>query len=206
MVDFNSYGIADAPVQDSTEHFGIFYGKALPMDGMSRSHQTRILTTSGSEIFCNENPDIETGMRVRFHVGFPDNLAVEALAINVRPVEPVAEAQDQSGLNRKQLCWTLPTSRTIMKWLEDAVMDVVGWLRSLGLGKYEAAFRDNEIDETVRPSLTPSNWASAEAARCHAALRSDASGKTPSPGGLPQRRSEPSRFPFPWPSSSSRCV
>ena len=28
-------------------------------------------------------------------------------------------------------------------------MDVVVWLRSLGLGKYEAAFRENEIDETV---------------------------------------------------------
>jgi hypothetical protein len=25
-------------------------------------------------------------------------------------------------------------------------MDVVVWLRSLGLGKYEAAFRENEID------------------------------------------------------------
>src|SRR5262249_26260063 len=33
-------------------------------------------------------------------------------------------------------------------------MDVVVWLRSLGLGKYEAAFRDNEIDETILPSLT----------------------------------------------------
>jgi len=33
-------------------------------------------------------------------------------------------------------------------------MDVVVWLRSLGLGKYEAAFRGNEIDETVLPSLT----------------------------------------------------
>src|SRR5215472_15735748 len=33
-------------------------------------------------------------------------------------------------------------------------MDVVVWLRSLGLGKYEAAFRENEIDETVLPSLT----------------------------------------------------
>ena len=33
-------------------------------------------------------------------------------------------------------------------------MDVVVWLRGLGLGKYEAAFRDNEIDETVLPSLT----------------------------------------------------
>jgi len=36
-------------------------------------------------------------------------------------------------------------------------MDVVVWLRSLGLGKYEAAFRDNEIDETVLPSLTHEN-------------------------------------------------
>ena len=33
-------------------------------------------------------------------------------------------------------------------------MDVGGWLRSLGLGKYEAAFRENEIDETVLRSLT----------------------------------------------------
>ena len=33
-------------------------------------------------------------------------------------------------------------------------MDVVVWLRSLGLGKYEAAFRETEIDETVLPSLT----------------------------------------------------
>ena len=33
-------------------------------------------------------------------------------------------------------------------------MDVVVWLRSLGLGQYEAAFRENEIDETVLPGLT----------------------------------------------------
>src|SRR5215472_12523964 len=33
-------------------------------------------------------------------------------------------------------------------------MDIVVWLRSLGFGRYEAAFRDNEIDETVLPSLT----------------------------------------------------
>ena len=36
-------------------------------------------------------------------------------------------------------------------------MDVVVWLRSLGLGKYEAAFRDNQINETVLPSLTSSD-------------------------------------------------
>jgi class 3 adenylate cyclase len=33
-------------------------------------------------------------------------------------------------------------------------MDVVVWLHSLGLGKYEAAFRENEIDETVLQGLT----------------------------------------------------
>ena len=33
-------------------------------------------------------------------------------------------------------------------------MDLGSWLPSLGLGKYEAAFRENEIDETVLPSLT----------------------------------------------------
>ena len=35
-----------------------------------------------------------------------------------------------------------------------AVMDIVVWLRSLGLGKYEAAFRENDVDETVLPGLT----------------------------------------------------
>ena len=33
-------------------------------------------------------------------------------------------------------------------------MDVVVWLRSLGLWKYEAIFRENDIDETVLQSLT----------------------------------------------------
>jgi len=33
-------------------------------------------------------------------------------------------------------------------------MDVGGWLRSLGLGQYEALFRANEIDADVLPELT----------------------------------------------------
>jgi hypothetical protein len=28
-------------------------------------------------------------------------------------------------------------------------MDVVVWLRSLGLGKYEAVFRENDIDDII---------------------------------------------------------
>jgi SAM domain (Sterile alpha motif) len=65
-------------------------------------------------------------------------------------------------------------------------MDVVVWLRSLGLGKYEAAFRENEIDETVLPSLTHETLkelgVTAVGHRLKlldaiAALRKDASGK-----------------------------
>ena len=68
-------------------------------------------------------------------------------------------------------------------------MDIVIWLRSLGLGKYEAAFRDNEIDETVLPSLTHETLkelgVTAVGHRLKlldaiAALRSDASVKKPS--------------------------
>src|SRR5271168_2079946 len=33
-------------------------------------------------------------------------------------------------------------------------MDIGGWLRSLGLERYEAAFRENEINERVLPNLT----------------------------------------------------
>jgi hypothetical protein len=35
-----------------------------------------------------------------------------------------------------------------------ATVDVGAWLQGLGLGQYEAAFRENEIDDTVLPNLT----------------------------------------------------
>ena len=68
-------------------------------------------------------------------------------------------------------------------------MDIGSWLRNLGLGKYEAAFRDNEIDGTVLPSLTHENLkelgVSALGHRLKlleavAALRNQKSGRTPS--------------------------
>jgi SAM domain (Sterile alpha motif)/Adenylate and Guanylate cyclase catalytic domain len=34
------------------------------------------------------------------------------------------------------------------------IMDIWDWLRGLGLERYEAAFRENEIDNTVLPTLT----------------------------------------------------
>jgi hypothetical protein len=35
-----------------------------------------------------------------------------------------------------------------------ATMDIMVWLRGLGLEEYGAAFRDNKIDERVLPNLT----------------------------------------------------
>ncbi len=37
---------------------------------------------------------------------------------------------------------------------EEEPMDIAEWLRGLGLGQYEPAFRENAIDGTVLPSLT----------------------------------------------------
>ncbi len=67
-------------------------------------------------------------------------------------------------------------------------MDVVVWLRSLGLGKYEALFRENDIDETVLPNLTAEDLKELGVASLGhrrklldaiAALRTDASGEAP---------------------------
>src|SRR5580704_17821683 len=87
-------------------------------------------------------------------------------------------------------------------------MDVMVWLRSLGLGKYEAAFRENDIDETVLPGLTHETLKELGVASIGhrvklldaiAALRGDASGKTPpvdatatssAPSASPEDRAE----------------
>src|SRR5262249_60497217 len=87
-------------------------------------------------------------------------------------------------------------------------MDVVVWLRSLGLGKYEAIFHENDIDETVLPSLTHENLKELGVASfghrvklldAIAALRSDKSAQAPSsdlktaapaPSATPEDRAE----------------
>jgi hypothetical protein len=75
-------------------------------------------------------------------------------------------------------------------------MDMVVWLRSLGLERYEAVFRENEIDETVLPSLTAEDLKElGVAALGHrrklldsiAALRTDGSAQAPSPAIAPAR-------------------
>src|SRR5262252_7909584 len=82
-------------------------------------------------------------------------------------------------------------------------MDIVVWLRSLGLGKYEAVFRENDIDETVLPSLTHENLKELGVASfghrvklldAIAALRSDKSSQAPS-SDLKTTPSAPSAAP-----------
>ena len=67
-------------------------------------------------------------------------------------------------------------------------MDIVVWLRSLGLGQYETAFRENEITEKVLPSLTAEDLKEIGVGPVGhrrtlldaiAALRNEASGKAP---------------------------
>jgi hypothetical protein len=36
----------------------------------------------------------------------------------------------------------------------DAIMDIGGWLQSLGLGQYDTVFRENPIDASVLHDLT----------------------------------------------------
>ena len=38
-------------------------------------------------------------------------------------------------------------------------MDIAAWLRDLGLGRYEQAFRDNHVDPEVLPQLTAEDLA-----------------------------------------------
>jgi class 3 adenylate cyclase/predicted ATPase len=73
-------------------------------------------------------------------------------------------------------------------------MDLGGWLRSLGLGQDEAAFRENAIDDTVLPSLTAEDLKDLgvgivghrrKLLDAIAALRADASAKAPPPDALP---------------------
>src|ERR1700688_3159045 len=72
-------------------------------------------------------------------------------------------------------------------------MDLRGWLRSLGLDRYEVTFRENEIDETVLPSLTAEDLKDLgvgivghrrKLLDAIAALRADASVRAPEPDAL----------------------
>src|SRR5499426_4040179 len=74
------------------------------------------------------------------------------------------------------------------------MMDVGSWLRGLGLERYEAAFRENEIDETVLSTLTADDLKDLgvgivghrrKLLNAIAALRAEANAKVPFPDTLP---------------------
>jgi class 3 adenylate cyclase/predicted ATPase len=74
-------------------------------------------------------------------------------------------------------------------------MDLGTWLRSLGLEQYEAAFRENAIDEAVLPKLTPEDLKDLgvrivghrrKLLDAIAALQADASARAPPSEGVPR--------------------
>jgi class 3 adenylate cyclase len=80
-------------------------------------------------------------------------------------------------------------------------MDIGGWLRSLGLEQYEAAFRDNGVDETILPKLTAEDVKDLgvtavghrrKLLEAIALLRDEASAK-PTPAEAPSRQPEPAK-------------
>jgi hypothetical protein len=83
-------------------------------------------------------------------------------------------------------------------------MDVGGWLRKLGLEQYEAAFRENRIDDTVLPRLTAEDLKDLgvgfvgdrrKLLDAIAALRIEASAAAPSQQMLPRQSTKPPRTP-----------
>ena len=82
-------------------------------------------------------------------------------------------------------------------------MDVAAWLRGLGLGQYEAAFRDNAIDANVLPSLTAEDLKEiGVAAVGHRRRMLDAIAglRAPPLGRQPRHRTRRGRHPRPTPS------
>src|SRR5271170_1225292 len=83
-------------------------------------------------------------------------------------------------------------------------MDLGGWLRSLGLEQYEAAFRENEINERVLPSLTQEDLKEIGVGpvghrrlllEAIAALRDDTGAAKPPPADVATKSSAPSVTP-----------
>jgi hypothetical protein len=84
-------------------------------------------------------------------------------------------------------------------------MDIAAWLRTLGLERYEPAFRENEIEAEVLPQLTESDLAALglpigprrKLLTAIAALRE---GIVPSPGA---EQPVPAATPVPRPNAGS---
>src|SRR5262245_47633065 len=66
-----------------------------------------------------------------------------------RPVELTTQTGHRHSRDRQS-----PPGDHAAVGTRGGAMDLGGWLRQLGLEHYEAAFRENKIDDTVLPSLT----------------------------------------------------
>jgi hypothetical protein len=77
---------------NSEVYLGIWYGRAERYEGGSRRNQSRILNTHGGFIFTTEeHMELTIGDRVHYRMGF-DRLGIEAQAVGIEPIEPVAPA------------------------------------------------------------------------------------------------------------------
>ena len=83
-------------------------------------------------------------------------------------------------------------------------MDVGTWLRNLGLGQYEQAFRENDIDAEVVADLTADDLIGLgitsvghrrKLLAAIAALRAGSVQRLPLHGGIGHSRGQPRRFP-----------
>jgi hypothetical protein len=85
---------ADHAGRKADTHHGLFNGPAHGRLGHSRAHQCEILTTAGGVIYTSGPvpAGIKIGDRVKYRTGF-DQLGIEALAIEVRPADPVAPVE-----------------------------------------------------------------------------------------------------------------
>ena len=89
---------------------------------------------------------------------------------------------------------TQPFSKLPLTRARGLNLDIDGWLRSIGLEQYAAAFRDNAIDEKVLPRLTAEDLKDLGVGLVGhrrtlldaiAALRADANAKEPPSDALP---------------------
>ena len=96
-------------------------------------------------------------------IGVPPDQHAKSIAGDVGPLPPERETQvagaagpqPRADGGQGKPCWTpFPISTIIVSRTGCRTMDVGSWLRGLGLGQYEANFRDNKIDADVLPQLT----------------------------------------------------
>ena len=85
--------------------------------------------------------------------------------------------------------------------IEGTAVDVGAWLRGLGLGQYEQAFRENDIDAEVLPRLTADDLKELGVTP----VGHGASCSTPSALCVPAGRRRPSEAPTLAPHRALRC-